>query len=188
MLRCVFALALFSALACTGGSPAPAPAPVAPVPEPAGRVKAGKGKAGKGAGRAPGKIPAVGKVDPLAGLTDRDLCAGGAAQLMLKYDLKALQAGKCGEVCCAVDAEHWCCNMDFPFNDVPPCDAWAVFRNELFARYGYPFTEQRWREEFEDESWYTRREDFDSSWLSPVVSANVATLQAYEKEKQGCMP
>jgi hypothetical protein len=181
MWRWCVGVTLALGLACaTEPPPSETPQP-APSPEPE-RVKV---KA-KGKHKTP-TVPATGVPDPLAGMGDRELCAGSPAQLMLKYELGALQTGKCHDVCCPIDSSHWCCELDFPFSDVPPCDAWAEMRNEIFARYGYPFQEQRWRDRFEQEPWYQRREDFDPKWLTQVAADNVAVLQKNEKEQIGCM-
>jgi hypothetical protein len=180
MWRWCVGVTLVLGLACATEPPAPEipqpPPPPAPEPQPQPRAP-----------DAQPRVPATGTPDPLAGMGDRELCAGSPAQLMLKYDLGALQSGKCHDVCCRLDSSHWCCELDFPFSDVPPCEAWAEMRNEIFARYGYPFQEQRWREEFEREPWYRRREDFDPKWLSKVAADNAATLQKNEKEQIGCM-
>jgi hypothetical protein len=187
---CVW-LTLALGLAC-GAEPTPTETP-APAPEPEARPVPEREAKGKGKRKVPAapdaqpRVPATGVPDPLAGMGDRELCAGSPAQLMLKYDLGALQSGKCHDVCCPLDSSHWCCELDFPFSDVPPCDAWAEMRNEIFARHGYPFQEQRWRDEFEGEPWYRRREDFDPKWLSKVAADNVATLQEKEQEQIGCM-
>jgi len=171
--------------------PAPAPAP-APEPEPRKERKHGKG-AGRDAGkRAPTdgdpqpRIPATGIPDPLAGLGTAQICSSNTL-LMVKYPFASLQKGKCAELCCATDPEHWCCGMDWPFNDVPPCDTYSHLRNELFSRYGYPFDSAEWKNAFDDTSWYRRREDFRSEWMTDAAQKNVETLQRLEKDRVGCM-
>ena len=152
-----------------------------PDPREAKRGKRGKRGKGKGKGKAKGAP------DPLAGLSDREMCKSDALLLLL-YPYEDLQGGKCGDVCCESDPEHWCCDLDWPFSDVPSCDAYARMRNEIFARYGYPFTDPKWRKEFEKAPYYKRREDFDSSWLTPMATRNVATLKDLEEKHVGCTP
>ncbi|MEQ1564171.1 MAG: YARHG domain-containing protein [Myxococcota bacterium] len=193
------ALAVFvtlsSVLACTGAAPEPpTPAPVAaappPAPAPRAKIKAGRGKAGRErpAKDPQAKIPATGVPDPLAGLDAAEICTSDEL-LMLKYGFDALQGGKCAEVCCPEGKEeHWCCGLDWPFSDVPSCDAYAYMRNGIFARYGYPFTEEKWSEAFGAAPYYRRREDFDAAWLSPVAKRNVDVLKDKEDRHEGCTP
>lgn len=162
-------------LACTTPTPPaqpppPQPSTAAPAPSPEPR---------------PAPAATV-PPDPLAGLTDAEICSSDAL-LMLKYPFDALQNGTCATVCCAADAEHWCCQLDWPFSDVPSCEAYATLRNGIFAAYGYPFSDAKWRALFEAEPTYTRREDFDPSWLTAVATTNVATLKAKETGKVACL-
>ena len=108
---------------------------------------------------------------------------------MVKFDFDNLQSGKCHQACCVHGAEdHWCCSLDWPFSDVPGCDAYAYMRNGLYSRYGYPFSEPKWRDEFADEPYYRRREDFDPKWLSPAAKGNVEKLKQLEEDHVGCTP
>ena len=36
------------------------------------------------------------------------------------------------------------CDMDFPFSNVPTCDAYDELRNCIFARFGYVFAKPKW--------------------------------------------
>ena len=69
------------------------------------------------------------------------------------------------------------CSLDWPFNDVPPCEAWARMRNGIYARHGDPFKKGEGRAAFERESWYTRREDFGPGWLGATAAANIQRLK-----------
>lgn len=191
-------LVALSVLACTGAAteaPAPAPDPVVAAPEPHGKSKGGKGGKGGKAGRGERlardpqpPIPATGTPDPLAGLDAAQICESNEL-LMVKYSFEELQGGRCAEVCCAaVGEEHWCCGLDWPFNDVPECDSYAHMRNGIFARYGYPFTDEKWKEAFADASYYRRREDFDAAWLTPVAKKNIDILKEKEDAHVGCTP
>jgi hypothetical protein len=184
-------------LACTGEvTPSPDPSPVAgpeptPTPEPKGK---GKRKAGGGGGRQAGesdpqpKIPATGTPDPLAGLSSKQICERNEL-LMVKYSYEDLQGGKCNDVCCTDPAadNHWCCSLDWPSSDVMLCHEYAVMRNGIFARYGYPFTEEEWKKMFADAPFYRRREDFDASWLSAMAKKNVDSLKKMEETKTACI-
>jgi hypothetical protein len=183
-------------LGCTGAveSP-PAPEPVAapaPAPEPAKAVKGRKGKGKRrddgadGAADPQPKIPATGQPDPLAGLSDGDVCHDNSL-LLLKYTYAELQGGKCAEVCCAASDEHWCCGLDWPSSDVMTCSEYGYMRNAVFSRYGFPFTEAKWQEAFGDQPYYRRRDDFDASWLTAAATENVATLKRKEDTREACI-
>jgi len=132
-------------------------------------------------------VPGTGVPDPLAGLTNAQICASDTL-LLLKYPFDDLQRGTCNEVCCAVDPNHRCCGLDWPFDDVPSCQAWGALRNGIYARYGYPFQQQPWKEQFAAAPYYRSREDFDPSWLDPVARANVARLDQLEQAGVSCTP
>lgn len=125
--------------------------------------------------------------DPLAGKSTRELCEDQGLML-IKWEFEALQADFKG-ICCGPDGlqdEPWC-ELDWPFSDVPPCDAYDGMRNHIYARYGYDFQDPRWEQEFERRDWYQQRQDFDEGWLSPVAVKNVATLKQRKADKVGCM-
>lgn len=129
--------------------------------------------------------PPAAPPNPLAGLTDAQVCASDEL-LLLRYPFADLQGGACQKVCCAVDPEHRCCVLDWPFSDVPSCDAYAELRNGIFARYGYPFKDPKWQARFGREAWYSRREDFDAAWLSATAKANVDVVKRKETAREGC--
>lgn len=125
--------------------------------------------------------------DPLAGKSLKEICEDTGLQLV-KWDFDALQADFRG-LCCGPDGlvdEPWC-ELDWPFSDVPSCDAYDGMRNHVFARYGYDFQDARWEKEFEGRDWYVQRPDFDESWLSPEAVRNVAKLKQLKADKVGCM-
>lgn len=157
------------ALAC-GDSDAPsAPAPAAPPP--------------------PAPAPAaVAKVDPLAGKTTRQICEDNGLS-MIKWSFEELQGNFRG-LCCGADGlvDNPACELDWPFSDVPPCDAYDFMRNHIYARYGYPFKDPRFVQEFGSQDWYQKREDFNAEWLTPVASKNVETLKKLKADKVGCGP
>lgn len=55
-----------------------------------------------------------------------------------------------------------------------------VIRNEIYARYGYPFTDQRWQDLFGGLEWYQRSESYTDLTLPELVQDNVDTILAYE--------
>jgi hypothetical protein len=177
-MRSSVLLSLLVALSACGGAPdrAAPPTPVsAPTPAPAA---------------APPPAPAASGVpDPLAGATPAAICADDVL-LTVKHPIEDLASGGFHRICCESGVltgdEAWRCEMDWPFNDVPTCDAWDTWRNGIFARYGYPFSDPRWRAAFEGQPGYTRREDFDPAWLPEVATDNVETLKRWKAERHLC--
>jgi hypothetical protein len=126
---------------------------------------------------------------PLQGKSKKQICSDPSLALA-KWGLDDLQADF-GGICCGgggLPADSMECNLDWPFSDVPPCEAWARMRNGVYARYGYPFQNGKWKREFEGKSWYTRRDDFDPSWLSGTATANIQRLKENETMKVACSP
>ncbi len=78
------------------------------------------------------------------------------------------------------------CTVDFPFSDVPSCDAYDELRNCIYARYGYVFTSPRWKERFGKEPWYRPDPGFTEARLPAVARANVERLKELKAKKQGC--
>lgn len=62
-------------------------------------------------------------------------------------------------------------------------DELGYIRNEILARYGYPFKTEKYRDYFESKWWYERDEDFDYNWLSATESKNVELVKKIEQEK-----
>ena len=60
----------------------------------------------------------------------------------------------------------------------------ALARNEIFARHGRPFSTAKYKEYFEQKSWYTINPDYniddDKSHLNDIESKNVDFLLRYE--------
>lgn len=154
-------------LACGGAEPAPGPTP------PAATAPAAT-------------APAAPPPDPLAGRSTREICEDNGLAL-IRWEFGTLQAGFQG-LCCGPDGLQGdaVCEMDWPFNDVPPCSAYDALRNHVYARYGYDFTDPTWQGQFEGQPWYVQRKDFDPSWLSEVARKNVATLQQLKADKVAC--
>ena len=123
----------------------------------------------------------------MADLSATEMCSSSTLMLV-KYRFDELQDDKCSDVCCTLDASHWCCESDWPFPDVPSCSAYAELRNGLFARYGYPFEDVEWRQRFEGEAFYRRRDDFRPEWMSSVARKNVEILKHLEDSGEGCTP
>lgn len=109
--------------------------------------------------------------------------------LLLQYPLAELMEGMWSQLCCQEGKELGGdrCNLDWPFSDVPGCDSWALIRNGIVARYGYPFQKTEWQAEFGRWDWYQRNEAFDPEQMSATARANIALLQRYEKEGFSCL-
>lgn len=160
-------------LAC-GSAPTPSAPPVAPSVT------------------APGPAPVPrGVPDPLAGRTLAEVCSDEGL-LLLQHDLDALIGGRFHEVCCVPGGlegdASFPCELDWPFNDVPPCEAWDHMRNGIYARYGYPFTKPTYQEMFGTQPWYSRRDDFDPAWMTEVARRNVKALEKKKADKAMCSP
>ena len=108
--------------------------------------------------------------------------------LLLQYPLEKLMGGMWSQLCCKEGEELGGdrCNLDWPFSDVPSCDSWALLRNGIFARYGYPFQKTEWKAEFGRWDWYKRNDAFDPEQMSATARANIALLQRYETEGFSC--
>lgn len=55
-----------------------------------------------------------------------------------------------------------------------------AIRNEIYARYGFPFSGDRWKTLFGGMTWYTRNDNYVAPTLPQIVQDNVATITAYE--------
>ncbi len=62
-------------------------------------------------------------------------------------------------------------------------DEVAAIRNEIYARHGYEFQTDKWRNYFSQFSWYSPNSSFSESQFSDIEEANLATIIAYEKSK-----
>ncbi|MCB9780997.1 MAG: YARHG domain-containing protein [Alphaproteobacteria bacterium] len=175
----VLSICALSALAACGGD---TDTPAASGAGSSAGAKAPKKADAAGAAKAGGKGP-----DPLAGKSIAEICADDSLAL-IRWDYDQLHSSF-SDLCCGPGklTDDGRCEMDWPFNDVPSCDAYSALRNGIFARYGYPFTKKEWQDAFGKQPWYQRREDFDSSWLTKVATANVQRLKDLEADKVGCM-
>lgn len=63
-----------------------------------------------------------------------------------------------------------------------------VWRNAIYARYGYPFKSADLQEIFEQQGWYERRSPFDSSQLTARDKANIALIKEAEKAAKADVP
>lgn len=57
-------------------------------------------------------------------------------------------------------------------------------RNEIYARYGFPFGVKDLSEHFEKLPWYKRNEKYDISMLSKIEKRNAKFISDYEKERE----
>jgi hypothetical protein len=78
------------------------------------------------------------------------------------------------------------CEMDFPWNDVPACDAYDELRNCIYARFGYVFSKPKWQEQFGKLPWYKPDPSFTEAKLPSVAKANVQKLKDLKAKRQGC--
>lgn len=59
-------------------------------------------------------------------------------------------------------------------------DTLALIRNEILARYGYPFQKQKYRDYFGAKSWYTRNESFTYGMLTSLEMENIELIKKLE--------
>jgi uncharacterized protein len=78
------------------------------------------------------------------------------------------------------------CEIDFPWSDVPSCDAYDELRNCIYARFGYVFSKTKWQEQFGKQPWYKPDPSFTEAKLPPVAKANVQKLKDLKAKRQGC--
>jgi len=60
-------------------------------------------------------------------------------------------------------------------------DQLPYLRNEIYARYGRPFTTRIYQDYFRAKSWYRERSDFSESWLSQTDRANAEFIASVEQ-------
>jgi len=113
---------------------------------------------------------------------DAETCADPCALLTL-YAYDELAANAC-KLCKKYDDTF--CEMSFPFNDVPACDAYDELRNCVFARFGYVFSKPKWQQQFSKMPWYKPDPTFTEAKLPPVAKANVQRLKDLKAKRQGC--
>lgn len=59
-------------------------------------------------------------------------------------------------------------------------DTLALIRNEILARYGYPFQKQKYKDYFGSKSWYTRNENFTYGMLTSLEMENIELIKKLE--------
>lgn len=59
-------------------------------------------------------------------------------------------------------------------------DTLALIRNEIYARNGYVFSKQKYRDYFSSKQWYTPNPNFDESWLNSVEKYNIQLIKSME--------
>ena len=125
---------------------------------------------------------------PLAGKSTQEICENDEL-LLIKAPYVELAGGGWKELCCsgATDFSEGRCELDWPFSDVPSCEAWAFLRNGIYARYGYPFQKTEWQAEYGKWDWYTRDEAFNPDRLPDIAKANIALLKRFEAEGHHCL-
>ena len=77
------------------------------------------------------------------------------------------------------------CEYDWPEDDTP-CSEYDRVRNEIFAQYGKPFTDERWKRYFASVPWYHPMENYSEDRLSSTAKENVLLLLKMKKEKYKC--
>jgi uncharacterized protein len=110
--------------------------------------------------------------------TCRDACA-----LLTRYAFDDLAANAC-KMCRKLDDTY--CESDFPWNDVPPCEAYDELRNCIYARFGYVFSKPKWQKQFGKLPWYKPDPAFTEAKLPPVAKANVQKLKELKATREGC--
>lgn len=104
--------------------------------------------------------------------------------LLLEHDYDDLVDGSYCQVCGDSDPEV--CSKGWPTEPLT-CERVDYLRNCIYARLGYPFdTAPEWREVFDKEPWYTPRDGFRWSDVSPVQAANAKDLKA-KSERRDCL-
>lgn len=100
------------------------------------------------------------------------------AWLLVRFDFDAMSKDHtivC-EVCGKEDDRF--CELDWPSSDVPTCEVYDTLRNGIFAAYGRPFKNPKWKKLFAAEPWYKENTKYDDALLSVVAKRNVDKLIA----------
>jgi hypothetical protein len=111
-----------------------------------------------------------------------ETCADPCGLLTL-YAYDELAANAC-KLCKKYDDTF--CEMDFPFSDVPACDAYDELRNCIYARFGYVFAKPKWQHQFSKMPWYKPDPAFTDAKLPSVAKANVQKLKDLKAQRRGC--
>ena len=56
----------------------------------------------------------------------------------------------------------------------------ALIRNEIYARNGYIFSKQIYRDYFSSKLWYSPNPNFNESWLSSIEKYNIQLIKSLE--------
>lgn len=111
-----------------------------------------------------------------------EVCAD-PCQLLMRYAYDDLAANAC-KLCRKHDDTF--CETDFPWNDVPACDAYDELRNCIFARFGYVFAKPKWQQAFGKLPWYKPDPSFKEDKLSATVKGNIRKLKELKDKRIGC--
>jgi len=106
-----------------------------------------------------------------------------ACQLLTRYAYDKLTADVC-KICGKYESTF--CEMDFPFNDVPSCEAYDEIRNCIYARFGYVFAKPKWQDLYAKMTWYKPDPGFTEAKLPPVAKANIQKLKDLKARRRGC--
>lgn len=113
---------------------------------------------------------------------DAPMC--NSAYLLTHYRYEDLQKGKYCDLCSGADP--MACVLDWPFSDVPPCQALDGLRNSIYAYYGRPFASDLWKVRFGAESWYKPDPDYTDDRLDDLARHNVEVLKKLSDTGTGC--
>lgn len=130
---------------------------------------------------------AHGAPDPLKGKSLAEIC-GHDGLALVKFPYDKLHEDFAG-VCCGeggLDSDNERCNLDWPFNDVPSCDAYEVLREDMIAHFGFPFRDDDDIERYKDKDWYERREDYKPEWVPTMVKKNAQKIKKLQADKVNC--
>lgn len=59
-------------------------------------------------------------------------------------------------------------------------EALALIRNEIYARNGYVFQKQQYRDYFGSKTWYSPNPNFNESWLNSTEKYNIQLIKSME--------
>jgi len=60
-------------------------------------------------------------------------------------------------------------------------DKLDILRNEIYARYGRPFSNPKYREYFTSQSWYVEKQNYSDSWLTAEDKKLIELIVSIEK-------
>lgn len=59
-------------------------------------------------------------------------------------------------------------------------DTLALIRNEIYARNGYVFSKQKYKDYFSSKLWYSPDPNFNESWLNSIEKYNIQLIKSME--------